>query len=119
VITGISGGEFGVRGFVAAYDIKSGSRCESLQHRARRRDAHGSGQDHDLDRRQDGAGRQGLVAEDLQGDQWKIGGGTTWGWYSYDPKLNLMYYGSGNPSTWNPVQRPGDNRSGRLTIWAA
>ena len=29
-----------------------------------------------------------------------------WGWYSYDPKLNLMYYGTGNPSTWNPVQRP-------------
>ena len=43
-----------------------------------------------------------------QGDQWKIGGGTTWGWYSYDPKLNLMYVGTGNPSTWNPVQRPGD-----------
>ena len=42
-----------------------------------------------------------------QGDQWKIGGGCTWGWYSYDPKLNLIYYGSGNPSTWNPVQRPG------------
>jgi glucose dehydrogenase len=52
-----------------------------------------------------------------QGDQWKIGGGTTWGWYSYDPKLNLMYYGSGNPSTWNPVQRPGDNKWS-MTIWA-
>src|SRR6266853_1778447 len=51
-----------------------------------------------------------------QGDQWKIGGGTTWGWYSYDPKLNLMYYGSGNPSTWNPVQRPGDNKWS-MTIW--
>ncbi len=45
-----------------------------------------------------------------QGDQWKIGGGTTWGWYSYDKALNLMYYGTGNPSTWNPSQRPGDNR---------
>ena len=43
-----------------------------------------------------------------EGDQWKIGGGTTWGWYSYDPQLNLMYYGSGNPSTWNP-----DAASGR------
>lgn len=41
------------------------------------------------------------------GDQWKIGGGTTWGWYSYDPKLNLIYYGTANPSTWNPVQRAG------------
>ena len=45
-----------------------------------------------------------------QGDQWKIGGGATWGWYSYDPELNLIYYGSGNPSTWNPKQRPGDNK---------
>jgi PQQ-dependent dehydrogenase (methanol/ethanol family) len=45
-----------------------------------------------------------------QGDQWKLGGGTTWGWYSYDPKLNLVYYGSGNPGTWNPNQRPGDNK---------
>ena len=52
-----------------------------------------------------------------QGDQWKIGGGGTWGWYSYDPQLNLVYYGSGNPSTWNPVQRPGDNKWS-MTIFA-
>ena len=52
-----------------------------------------------------------------QGDQWKIGGGDTWGWYSYDPKLNLIYYGSGNPSTWNPKQRPGDNKWS-MTIFA-
>ncbi len=43
-------------------------------------------------------------------EQWKIGSGTTWGWYSYDPKLNLIYYGSGNPVSWNPTQRPGDNK---------
>ncbi len=41
------------------------------------------------------------------GDQWKIGGGSTWGFYSYDPDLHLVYYGTGNPSTWNPVQRAG------------
>ena len=41
------------------------------------------------------------------GDQWKIGGGTAWGWYSYDPALNLFYYGTANPSTWNPAQRAG------------
>ena len=40
------------------------------------------------------------LLQDLEGDQ-KIGGGTTWGWYSYDPKNNMMYYGSGNPSTWS------------------
>ena len=52
------------------------------------------------------------------GDQWKIGGGSTWGWYSYDPDLNLIYYGTANPSTSNPVQRAGptaspSTRSGR------
>jgi PQQ-dependent dehydrogenase (methanol/ethanol family) len=52
-----------------------------------------------------------------KGDQWKLGGGTTWGWYAYDPKLNLVYYGSGNPGTWNPAQRPGDNKWS-MTIWA-
>jgi PQQ-dependent dehydrogenase (methanol/ethanol family) len=52
-----------------------------------------------------------------EGDQWQIGGGTTWGWFSYDPDLNLVYYGTGNPSTWNPVQRPGDNRWS-MTVFA-
>jgi len=52
-----------------------------------------------------------------QGEQWKQGGGTTWGWYAWDPKLNLVYYGSGNPGTWNPTQRPGDNKWS-MTIFA-
>ena len=52
-----------------------------------------------------------------KGDQWKIGGGTTWGWYSYDRAENLLYYGTGNPSTWNPTQRPGDNKWS-MSIWA-
>ncbi|HYG25995.1 MAG TPA: PQQ-binding-like beta-propeller repeat protein, partial [Caulobacteraceae bacterium] len=41
---------------------------------------------------------------------WKIGGGTVWGWISYDPELDLIYYGTGNPGPWNPEQRPGDNK---------
>ncbi|OYU74060.1 MAG: PQQ-dependent dehydrogenase, methanol/ethanol family, partial [Burkholderiales bacterium PBB5] len=52
-----------------------------------------------------------------KGDQWKIGGGTTWGWYSYDKSLNAMFYGTGNPSTWNPSQRPGDNKWS-MSIWS-
>jgi lanthanide-dependent methanol dehydrogenase len=40
---------------------------------------------------------------------WKIGGGTVWGWFSYDPELDLLYYSTGNPGPWNPNQRPGDN----------
>ncbi|HAO25665.1 MAG TPA: PQQ-dependent dehydrogenase, methanol/ethanol family, partial [Methylophaga sp.] len=39
-----------------------------------------------------------------------------WGWYSYDPDLNQFYYGNGNPSTWNPVQRPGDNKW-TMSLW--
>ena len=111
VITGISGGEFGVRGFVVAYDINSGKQVWK---------AFSTGPDAEMLIDPDKTmtwtdGKMAPVGKDSslktwQGDQWKIGGGTTWGWYSYDPKLNLMYYGSGNPSTWNPVQRPGDNK---------
>ncbi len=114
VIVGISGGEFGVRGSVTAYSIADGS----LMWRA-----YSMGPDSDtlIDPEQTtNLGKP--VGPDSgtntwEGDQWKIGGGTTWGWYSYDPELNLMYYGSGNPSTWNPAQRPGDNRWS-MTIFA-
>jgi PQQ-dependent dehydrogenase (methanol/ethanol family) len=43
-------------------------------------------------------------------DAWKIGGGNMWGWISYDPDLNLIYHGTGNPGPWNHEQRPGDNK---------
>jgi lanthanide-dependent methanol dehydrogenase len=107
VIVGISGGEFGVRSHVTAYNMKDGTK-------AWRAYSMGS----DADTLIDGAKTTQLgkpVGADSgtntwEGEQWKTGGGGTWGWYSYDPKLNLIYYGTGNPSTWNPVQRPGDNR---------
>jgi PQQ-dependent dehydrogenase (methanol/ethanol family) len=41
---------------------------------------------------------------------WKIGGGTVWGWISYDPQLRLIYYGTSNPGPWNAEQREGDNK---------
>ncbi|MEW8287136.1 MAG: lanthanide-dependent methanol dehydrogenase XoxF5 [Candidatus Thiodiazotropha endolucinida] len=114
VFIGISGGEFGVRGSMTAYNLKDGK----LAWRA-----YSMGPDSDtlLDpQKTTHLGKP--VGKDSgintwKGDQWKIGGGATWGWYSYDPDLNLMYYGSGNPSTWNPVQRPGDNRWS-MTIFA-
>jgi lanthanide-dependent methanol dehydrogenase len=43
-------------------------------------------------------------------DAWRTGGGTVWGWISYDPELDLIYYGTSNPGPWNPDQRPGDNK---------
>ena len=43
-------------------------------------------------------------------DAWRQGGGTMWGWISYDPELNLIYHGTANPGPWNHEQRPGDNK---------
>lgn len=118
VITGISGGEWGVRGFLAAYDINTGKLVWK---------AYSTGPDNEMLIDPDKTmtwtdGTLKPVGKDSslktwQGDQWKIGGGTTWGWYSYDKALNLVYYGTGNPSTWNPSQRPGDNKWS-MTIFA-
>jgi lanthanide-dependent methanol dehydrogenase len=114
VLLGISGGEFGVQCHLTAYDIKTGKHVWR---------AFSEGPDDqimfdpekttDLGRP---VGRDSSL-KTWQGDQWKIGGGCTWGWMSYDPSLDLVYYGSGNPSTWNPKQRPGDNKWS-MTIFA-
>jgi PQQ-dependent dehydrogenase (methanol/ethanol family) len=118
VITGISGGEWGVRGFINAYDINTGKQVWK---------AYSVGPDAEMlmDPQKTMTwtdGRMAPVGADSslktwQGDQWKIGGGTTWGWYSFDKATNTMYYGTGNPSTWNPAQRPGDNKWS-MTIFA-
>ena len=100
VISGIAGGEFGVRGFLTANDINTGKQIWRM---------YSTGPEEEV-------GFPGSV-ETWKGDEWKTGGGTTWGWYSYDPGLNLLYYGTGNPGTWNPDQRPGDNKWS-MTIFA-
>jgi PQQ-dependent dehydrogenase (methanol/ethanol family) len=114
VLVGISGGEFGVQCHMTAYDLKTGRRVWR---------AFSAGPDDqilfDLVRTTElgkPVGKDSSI-KTWQGDQWKIGGGCTWGWISYDPQLNLIYYGSGNPSTWNPTQRPGDNKWS-MTIFA-
>src|SRR5438552_3429997 len=43
-------------------------------------------------------------------DMWQIGGAGAWGWISYDPELDLVFYGTSNPGPWNPSLRPGDNK---------
>ncbi|MCX7318926.1 MAG: methanol/ethanol family PQQ-dependent dehydrogenase [Hyphomicrobiales bacterium] len=114
VLIGISGGEFGVQCHMTAYDLKTGK----LAWRA-----YSEGPDDQIMLDPEKTMVLGKpVGKDSslktwQGDQWKIGGGCTWGWTSYDPELNLVYYGSGNPSTWNPKQRPGDNKWS-MTIFA-
>ncbi len=113
VIVGISGGEFGVQCHVTAYDMNTGKKVWR---------GYSVGPDDQIlvdPEKTMSLGKP--VGKDSsiktwQGDQWKIGGGCTWGWFSYDAALNLMYYGSGNPSTWNPAQRPGDNKWS-MTLW--
>ena len=107
VLVGNSGGEFGVRGWLTALDLQSGK----LAWRA-----YGTGPDRDVligprfhpfydkDRGPE------LGVASWPGDMWKIGGAGAWGWISYDPALDLIYYGTANPGPWNPAQRPGDNK---------
>ena len=107
VIVGSSGGEMGVRGFLAALDLGTGKE---------RWRAYNLGPDADVkiterftpfyahDR------GVNLGATSWPGEAWKIGGGAAWGWVSYDPELDLIYYGTSNPGPWNQDQRPGDNK---------
>ena len=89
VIVGTAGGEYGIRGFIAAYDVRSGKevwRFNTIP----------------------GPGEPGN--ETWGGDSWKTGGGSVWVTGSYDPELNLTYWGIGNPGPdWSGDTRPGDN----------
>jgi PQQ-dependent dehydrogenase (methanol/ethanol family) len=107
VLVGDSGGEFGVRGSLTALDTETGKQSWK---------AFSTGPDnecliglafhphYDSDKGKD------LGVKTWPPDGWKIGGGTTWGWISYDPALDLIYYGTANPGPWNSEQRPGDNK---------
>ncbi len=89
IIIGVSGAEAGIRGFLDAYDPKSGRRVWRT---------------HTIP----AAGEPG--AETWGGDSWQTGGGSAWLTGSYDPALNLVYWGTGNPGPdWNGDARPGDN----------
>src|SRR4051812_42726376 len=107
VLVGNSGGEMGVRGWLTALDAATGAIVWR---------AYSTGPDKDVligsefrpfypqDRGKD------LGVTSWPPDRWKIGGGTVWGFVSYDPELDLIFYGTGNPGPWNPDQRPGDNK---------
>jgi lanthanide-dependent methanol dehydrogenase len=107
VLVGNSGGEFGVRGWLTALDVETGKVAWK---------AFSTGPDADVligpefkpfyasDRGKD------LGVRTWPPQAWQIGGGTVWGWISYDPKLDLIYYGTANPGPWNANQRPGDNK---------
>jgi lanthanide-dependent methanol dehydrogenase len=110
VIVGNSGGEMGVRGWIAALDVADGAIVWK---------AYSTGPDSEVligaefrplyDRYRG----KDLGVSTWPAEKWKQGGGTVWGWVSYDPELNLIYYGTANPGPWNPEMRPGDN------LWTA
>ncbi|WP_085315579.1 PQQ-dependent dehydrogenase, methanol/ethanol family [Derxia lacustris] len=109
VIVGNAGGELGVRGWVQALSLKTGKPVWK---------AFNTGPDADV---LIGADFKAFYAKDRGTDlgatswpdrMWQQGGSTSWAWFSYDPGLNLVYYGTGNPGVWNPDMRPGDNKWG-------
>jgi alcohol dehydrogenase (cytochrome c) len=95
VLTGVAGGEFGIRGFVKAFDVKTGTLRWTTYTIP-------------------GPGEPGN--ETWPGDTWKNGGGPTWTTGAYDPKLNLVYWNTGNAAPWNCRVRKGDNKWTAATI---
>ena len=106
VLIGNSGGEMGVHGWVTALNEDDGKIAWR---------AYGTGPDSDLligadfKPYYDWLKGKDLGVKTWPADAWKHGGGTMWGWISYDPEMNSIFYGTANPGPWNATQRPGDN----------
>ena len=99
VLTGVSGGEFGVIGRVEARDAKTGKMVwvrPTVEGHMGTKD----GKDN---------GISGTTNATWPGDLWKTGGAATWLGGTYDPETGLAYFGTGNPAPWNSALRPGDN----------
>jgi lanthanide-dependent methanol dehydrogenase len=110
VLVGNSGGEFGIRGWLTALDTKSGKVVWRAYHTGPDKDVLIGPNFHPYypqDRGQD------LGVKSWPPDAWKVGGAGMWGWISYDPETNLIFYGTANPGPWNAEMRPGQNK------WAA
>ena len=107
VLVGNSGGEFGVRGWLTALNASDGKIAWRAYHTGPDADVLIGPNFHPYYQSDQG---KDLGVSTWPTDAWKIGGGTMWGWISYDPEQNLIIYGTGNPGPWNPDQRPGDNK---------
>lgn len=111
VLTGVSGGEFGVVGRVEARDAKTGrlvwTRPTVEGHMGYKYDGDGKAIEN---------GISGTTNQTWPGDLWKTGGAATWLGGSYDPKTGLVYFGTGNPGPWNSHLRPGDNLFSSSTL---
>ncbi|MFT3789337.1 MAG: PQQ-dependent dehydrogenase, methanol/ethanol family [Tepidisphaeraceae bacterium] len=107
VLLGNSGSQFGARGWIAALNVKDGKVAWK---------AFNTGPDADCligpDFKPFYAGDRGqdLGVKSWPPGKWKIGGGTVWGWISYDPQLDLIFHGTGDPAPWNNSVRDGDNK---------
>jgi lanthanide-dependent methanol dehydrogenase len=107
VLVGDSGGEMGVRGWLKGLDESSGKVVWTAYHTGPDKDVLIGSAFHAHYPKDQG---KDLGVSTWPPDMWKIGGGTMWGWISYDPDADLIFYGSGNPGPWNPEVRPGDNK---------
>jgi lanthanide-dependent methanol dehydrogenase len=107
VLVGNSGGEFGVRGWLTALNTSDGKIAWRAYHTGPDADVLIGPNFHPFYPSDQG---KDLGVTSWPADAWKIGGGTMWGWISYDPETNLIFYGTANPGPWNPDQRPGDNK---------
>jgi PQQ-dependent dehydrogenase (methanol/ethanol family) len=107
VYVGNSGGELGVRGWIAALDEESGKLLWRAFNTGPDADVKIGSDFHPYYPSEKGTD---LGVSSWPPQAWKIGGGNVWGWVTYDPELNTLYYGSGNPGPWNAEQRPGDNK---------
>jgi alcohol dehydrogenase (cytochrome c) len=111
VISGVSGGEFGVQGRLEARDAKTGKlvwiRPTIEGHMGYKFDKDGNKVEN---------GISGTLNATWEGDMWKTGGGATWNGATYDPDTNLIFVGTGNPAPWNSHTRPGDNLFSSSTV---
>jgi PQQ-dependent dehydrogenase (methanol/ethanol family) len=110
VLVGNSGGEMGVRGWLTALDENTGKIAWRAYSTGPDKDVLIGPKFHPFYKWERG---KDLGVKTWPPGKWKIGGGTVWGWIAFDPKLNLIYYGTGNPGPWNSNQRHGDN------LWTA
>lgn len=111
VVTGVSGGEFGVVGRLEARDAKTGKLIWT------RPTVEGNmGYKFDKDGNKVENGVSGTTNATWSGDLWKTGGAATWNGATYDPDTNLIFVGTGNPAPWNSHLRPGDNLFSSSTV---
>ena len=114
VIVGNAGGELGIRGWVQALNVDTGKVVWKAFNTGPDADVKIGANFHPFYAKDQGSN---LGSTSWPGTLWQQGGSTAWAWFTYDPALNLVYYGTSNPGVWNPDMRPGDNKWG-ATIFA-